>query len=443
MQGTIGIRQEDKDKAERRAALTPDHVRQLIGEHGLRVIVQPADNRIFHDQEYLEAGAQIDADLRQCNIIFGVKEVPIPSIVPGCAHIFFSHTIKAQAYNMPMLKAFLDTRSTLIDYELIVSETGKRTVFFGKFAGYAGMIDSLWAWGQRLALEGIDTPFARLRQAKEYASLEAAKQAIRSVGEEVRRNGLPQAAAPLICGFTGRGNVAQGAQEIYDLLPVQELSAQELMKAATREELPGDRVYKVVFSKADWLRRKNAEAAFDDTHFKAHPEQYESYFADYLPFLSMVINGIFWLPGQPRLISKQDVHDLYRSGQQPRLRVIGDISCDIDGSVEVTLRATSADNPVFVYDADSGTARDGFAGHGPVVMAVDKLPTELPREASQFFGDALLPYVPALAATDFTRSFEELSLREDLKQAIIAHNGQLTPRFSALRQAIAAAQAGA
>ncbi len=441
MQGTIGIRCEDKDRTERRVALTPLHVRKLIADHGYRVIVQPAENRIFTEDMYRDAGAEINDDLRECNIIFGVKEVPIASIVPGVAHIFFSHTIKAQAYNMPMLKAFLDTRSTLIDYELIVSETGKRTVFFGKFAGYAGMIDSLWAWGQRLALEGIDTPLSALRQAKEYESLEAAKQAIREAGEQVRRQGLPAEAGPLICGFTGRGNVARGAQEIFDLLPVEEIAPSDLARVAEQGELSRNKIYKVVFNKSDWLRRKDGSGEFDDADFKANPGAYESYFTDYLPHLSMVINGIFWLPGQPRLITREDIRRLYAGSDQPRLRVIGDITCDIDGSVEITVKATSADNPVFVYETVSGAIRDGFAGRGPVVMAVDKLPTELPREASQFFGDALLPYVPSLATADFTKAYEELSLREDLRRAVIAHKGRLTPRFAGLEQAIVAASA--
>ncbi len=155
-----------------------------------------------------------------------------------------------------------------------------------------------------------------------------------------------------------------------------------------------------------------------------------------MPYLNVLVNGIYWEPRYPRLVTKSYLRSLYESNPNPRLRVIGDITCDIEGSIEATLRATTIDEPVFVYEPLKDRAIDGVEGVGPVVMAVDKLPTELPRQASESFSEALFPFVVPLAETDFARDTQELDLPEEFRRAIIAHQGKLSPEFRHLSELI-------
>jgi saccharopine dehydrogenase (NAD+, L-lysine-forming) len=162
----IGIRRETKDPTQRRAPLSPDHVRELVHRHRIKVLVEPWDQRVFPDREYRHAGAMMSPNLSRCSIVFGVKEPGPEYLIPKKAYCFFSHTIKGQSYNMPLLRAILNRRCTLFDYELVRGDDGKRLLYFGDYAGYAGMIDSLWALGRRLAWEGIDSPFKGVRYAR-------------------------------------------------------------------------------------------------------------------------------------------------------------------------------------------------------------------------------------------------------------------------------------
>ena len=169
---------------------------------------------------------------------------------------------------------------------------------------------------------------------------------------------------------------------------------------------------------------------FQLQEFYDHPERYDAKFEQYLPYLSMMINGIYWEPRYPRLVTLEAARRLYAPGRSPQLRVIGDVTCDIDGSVQLTVKETNALNPVFVYEPLSGVVRDGWEGEGPVILAVDKLPTELPREASSAFGASLVPLVPSLAGADLSRPLDELELPDALRNSIIAHRGALTPAFA-------------
>ncbi len=437
MKNCIGIRQENKDRTERRAPLTPAHVRQLVEQHGLRVLVEPAPNRVFREEEYRQAGAEICDNLEEANIIFGVKEIPKTDLQPQSVYCFFSHTIKAQPYNMPMLKRIMELQDTLLDYELVTNEKGVRQIFFGNFAGYAGMIDSLWAMGQRTAWEGLDTPFREIEPAHHYASLEEAKNAVKAVGEKIGSEGLPAQLTPFICGFSGYGQVSKGAQEIFDLLPVTTIEPEELAEFWQTGQFSNTTLYKVEFKEIHMFRLNpdiDGKTEFDLQEYFQHPERYQANFPQYLPYLSMLINGIYWTPECPRLISKADLQELYRREPHPRLRVIGDIYCDIDGSIQMTVKATNSENPVYVYDPQTGAVRHGVAGNGPVIMAVDKLPTELPREASQFFGDALLPFAPALAKADFSADWETIELPEEFRRAVIIYRGELTEKFKFLEE---------
>ncbi|MCB2203728.1 hypothetical protein KQI65_03200 [bacterium] len=434
MKNTIGIRRETKDPTQQRVPLSPDQVRSLVNDHGLRVLVERMPQRIFPDEEYAAAGAELSDDFRDANIVFGVKEIDTEYMLDDMAYMFFSHTIKAQSYNMDMLRNMLQRNMTLFDYELIKDAEGRRLVFFGNFAGYAGMIDSMWAMGKRLEHEGIASPFAGVRYATEYGLLSDAERAFREMGERIRTEGLPEELTPFICGFTGYGNVSRGAQHLYDLLPVETIAAKDLAAFYRQGTFSRNVVYKVEFREEDMFAPVVDDAPFELQEFYDMPERYRSIFEQYLPYLSMMINGIYWEPRYPRLVTIEAAKTLWSGTQKPRLRVIGDITCDIDGSVQLTVKETNALNPVFVYEPKSGQVRDGHQGDGPVILAVDKLPTELPREASTAFGAALLPHVPVLAAADLTVPFEALQLPPALKNAIIAHRGRLTPEFTYLQE---------
>jgi len=433
----VGIRREDKNRWERRAPLTPDDVAGLIASTGLRFHVQPSPLRIFADAEYARAGAEVREDLSGCDLILAVKEIPLPLLLPGKSYLYFAHVVKGQAYNMPMLRRLLDLGCTLFDYELIADERNRRLVFFGRYAGLAGMIDTLHALGRRLEIEGIASPFAEIRAAHEYADLEDAKGAIGRVGATVAQGGLDERLVPLVVGVTGYGHVSQGVQEILALLPLKTIEPGQLGRLGSGRDVSRHHLYKVVFEEEHMVAPRDGQARFELQDYYDHPEKYVSQFEGYLPHLSVLVNCIYWTERYPRLVTKDAVAALFAPGARPRLRVIGDISCDIDGSVEVTGKATDPDRPCFVYEAATGRLLDGYEGHGPVVMAVDNLPCEIARESSGHFSRSLRDLIAASAGADLEGSFENLRMPEPLKRAAIAWQGRLLPRFAQLEECLA------
>lgn len=433
MVGRIGIRREDKNEWERRAPLTPKHVQELVRNQGVQVVVEPAKTRVFTDAEYADAGAVLSEDLTGCSVILGVKEVPIERLLPSKPYVFFGHVIKGQPHNMPLLKRLIDMRCTLIDYELITNDKGMRIIFFGRYAGLAGTLDTLWALGQRFQVEGVETPLAKVRQAHRYASLDEAKRELERVGSDIRERGFPEEIAPIVVGFTGEGNVSTGAQEVFDWLPVEVVQPEKLQALMSEPPRVHHCLYKLLIPPPLTVQRISGEA-FDWDHYVANPDQYRADMERWLVHLTALVNGIYWDARYPRLVTREWVERTWQPGKQPTLRVIGDISCDIEGSIEVTVRATNQDEPVFVFDPVEGKARTGFDGHGPVVMAVDNLPTELPVESSHVFADALLPFVPLLARCDWTKPYDQLVLPGEMLRGIIVHNGQLVPRWEHLAQ---------
>jgi len=378
----------------------------------------------------------VQEDLSPCSVIFGIKEMPVSFFEPGKAYAFFSHTIKGQKYNMPMLKRLMSLGCHLIDYEKIVDENGQRLLFFGRYAGLAGMIDSLWAFGKRLDREGIVNPFSSIRQTFQYNSLEEAKEAVTAVGEKIKKNGLPLSLTPLVCGFAGYGHVSRGAQEIFDLLPHKEITAGELIPLFKKGETPGNHLYKVVFKEEDMVDPVSRESNFELQDYYDHPEKYKSNFGVYLPYMTLLINAIFWTPRYPRLVTKKSLKNLFEREQTPRLRVIGDITCDIEGSIECTVRATQPDNPVFVYNPLENQAIDGYQGTGVVVLAVDNLPCELPRSSSTNFGNTLAKLVSEIVRADFSTDFARCGLPSGIKKSVILYNGKLTPQYKYLKKCL-------
>lgn len=407
----LGIRRENKGRWERRAPLAPHHVEELVREHGRSFVVQPSPLRVFADDEYRAAGATVREDLDGCRVILGVKEIPPPLIVPEAVHMAFFHVTKGQRENLGQLRRALDARATLIDYEPIVDPHGRRLVFFGRHAGYAGMIDALWTLGRRLRAEGIDTPFGEVRQTKDYAHLEEALRHLAdTVGRSIREHGLPEPLQPLVVGITGGGNVARGALEVLDRLPVVEVAPDELPELFAPDAHPersARTLYKVIFRRGDRVD-----------------------FARHLPYLTLLVNGVYWNPAtDPRLVTWSDLARLWGDATPPRLRVIADLSCDVGGSIEATVEQTLPENPVFVADPATRRTAYGVEGRGPVILAVGNLPAELPRDATEHFGDSLFPYLDLVAAADFDVPLGALALPPELLRAVIVHRGELTPGY--------------
>lgn len=426
MKKIIAIRHEDKYKMERRAALTPQHVKQIV-EQGIEVLVESSEKRVFADEEYANAGAKVTKDISSSSLVFGVKEMPIDYFEANKTYVFFSHTIKGQEYNMPLLKNMVEHKINLIEYEKIANEKGQRLIFFGRFAGLAGMINSLWSYGQRLDKLGIQNCFGSLKQSHKYNSLSEAITEIKAIGEQIKSKGLNSEAGPLIIGVTGYGNVSKGAQEISDLLPIEEISPAELLQKSKENSFALDKVYKVIFKEADLSTTIDENAEFELQDYYNHPEKYKNQFEQYIPHLSILMNCMYWDDRYPRIVTKDFLAELYKTNH--RLKVIGDVTCDPDGSIEATHIGTAIEDPVFIYNPTTRTPEMGFEGEGILIMSVDILPSELPRESSEAFGDVLVNYVKQLAEADYNTSFEALDIPPAFKRALILHKGNLTPDF--------------
>jgi alpha-aminoadipic semialdehyde synthase len=436
MPGTIAIRRETKSPLERRTPITPELVRRLVRSSGVEVLVQPSARRVFHDKEFVRAGATMAENLADSKVILGVKEIPPELFQPDTAYVFFSHVIKGQPYNMPMLAKMLELGCTLIDYEKICDEEGRRLIFFGRFAGLAGMIDSLWALGQRLRREGCPTPLAEIEPAHAYDSLDDAKIAVREAGERIASDGMPEELTPLIIGVAGYGNVASGVREILAELPNREVEPDNL--TSIFDEPSPHCFYQTTFKEEDLVEPTEEGRGFELQDYYDHPERYRSVFGPHLAHLSALMNCNYWDERYPRLVTKEQLKALWSSNTPPRLKVIGDLACDIEGAVECTLKCTEPSDPVYVYDPLEESISSGVDGSGPVILAVDILPAELPREASEEFSSALSPFLPTLAATDFDVPFSELALPPELLGAVIAHRGKLTPDYRYIEAHLAA-----
>lgn len=429
----VGIRREDKNKWERRVPLTPGDVEALQEEAGVRFLVQTSPIRVFNDQEYRAAGAEVAEDLTPASIVLAVKEIPIRELRPERAYVFFAHVIKGQKYNMPMLQHMLDSRCSLVDYERIVDDHHRRLIFFGVEAGQAGALETIRALGERLKGRGVATPLSELRHAYAYENLAAAKEHLRAIGQKVREQGPAEGMPwPLVVGVAGYGNVARGCQEILDCLPMEAVEVEELPGAAGRRGPPSPPFVKVTFKEKDMVAPAQEGAAFELQDYYQHPERYRGRFESHLPHLDVLLNTIYWDERYPRLVTREWARANYGPGREARLQVIGDISCDVEGSIELTLKTTQPDEPCFVWDPDTDTIRMGVEGNGPAIMAVDNLPCELAREASERFSHVLKTMVPELARADWSTDFEMLDLPPHLKRAVIVHRGRLAPDYEYL-----------
>ena len=422
---TLGIRREDKNKWEKRTPITPEHVKKLKDEHGINAIIQTSPIRIFKDKEYQYVGAKIQEDISTANVIFAVKEIPQHLFENNKTYVFFSHVIKGQKKNIPMLKKMMQQECTLIEYEKITDDKNRRLVFFGRYAGLAGMVDSLWAFGQRMKWKGIKTHFSEIEQTVKYKDLDEIKDHLNRVGNKIEKNGLNELISPIVVGFAGYGNVSRGAQEIIDMLPIREIQPSQL--EAIQKNYSDKQIYKVVFKEEDMVEPISTETEFDLQDYYKNPHLYRSVFEKYIPRLSILMNCIYWDKRYPRLITKDFIEENYTL--QMKLQVIGDISVDINGAIEFNVKTTDPSEPVFVYNPIREDIIEGFAGDGVVIMSVDNLPCELPRESSRSFSESLMPFIPDIVKADYSVPFEKLDLPPEIKKAVILYKGKLTPNY--------------
>ena len=434
MAGCAGIRREDKNKWERRTPLIPRHVEELHRKHGIEFIVQPSAIRVFPESEYKSPSAKVDEDLSPCSAIFAVKEIPLELLLPGRTYVFFAHVIKGQRFNMPMLRRLMELGCNLVDYEKVVDDKGRRLIFFGRHAGLAGAVETLCALGRRLESEGISNPFSQLKHPHEYRDLHDIEQAIKAVSNSIAGDGLPRELTPLVIGIAGYGNVGTGAKEIIDLLPNREVQASDLAALSQQPDARNDIIYKVVFKEEDSVEPLSPDNRFELKDYFEHPEKYKGRFETYLPHLTVLVNAIYWEARYPRLVTNKALKKLFSGPQRPKLRVIGDVSCDIEGAIEATVRSTEPGSPCYVYNTADGTTRDGYEGKGVVIMAVDNLPCEIPAESSEYFSKVLKNYVAPIVDADYSKSFDELDLPPEIKRAVILQQGRLTPEFKYLEE---------
>jgi len=427
---TFGIRREDKNIWERRVPFIPSHIADLKKQYRIDFEIQSSSLRAFPDQDYMDAGAIISEKLIDSSIIFSIKEIPLDFFQAQKTYVFFSHTTKGQSYNMPMLQHMMDLGCSLVDYEKIVNDSGRRLIAFGYYAGIVGIMETLWALGHHLDSEHLKNPFSLLPHVYQVSDLPALKNQMQKVGDSIRTQGFPLSLTPFIVGITGYGNVSRGVQEMLDLLPIQEVTPTDLPLLC--ENPSSHCVYKVIFKEQDLMQHRTPSQPFNLDEYYTHPENYRSIFSQYLPYLTVVMNGIYWDTCYPRLITKKEARSLFEKDLHPRLRIIGDISCDLGGSIEFTHKLTEPDNPVFMYNPLTDTAVDGYKGSGIMVMAVDNLPCELPRESSTYFSSVLKEFIPSFHAADFSQSLDESGLSAPLKKAVVLYKGTLTTPYKYL-----------
>ncbi|CDY13519.1 BnaA03g52370D [Brassica napus] len=420
--GVVGILAESVNKWERRTPLTPSHCSRLLQDRtGVsRIVVQPSEKRIYHDALYSDVGCEISDDLSDCGIILCIKQPKLEMILPERAYAFFSHIHRAQKEKMPLLDKILSERVTLYDYELIVGDHGKRLLAFGIYAGRAGLVDFLHGLGQSVDEFNFR---CRISKSRILNSFPLARFIL---------YGLPLGICPLVFVFTGTGNVSLGAQEMFKLLPhtfVEPSNLPELFvkdKGMSQNGKSTKRVHQVygcIITSQDMVEHQDPSKSFDKADYYAHPEHYNPVFHDKIaPYTSVLVNCMYWEKKFPRLLSTKQVQDLAEKGCP--LVGICDITCDIGGSVEFVNRATSIDSPFFRFDPINNSYYNDMDGDGVLCMAIDILPTEFAKEASQHFGDILSEFVGSLASVT-----EVSDLPGHLKKACISYRGELTPLY--------------
>ena len=362
----IGIIKENKVPNDNRVPLSPEQCKFINDSTDHTIIVESSDTRCFEDKEYKEVGITVASSVEHCDLLMGVKEVPLKHLVANKSYMFFSHTIKKQAYNRSLLQAILSKRIRLIDYETLKNKDQQRVIAFGKFAGMVGAHNGVMAYGSRTGLFSLErmTSFLNYKEAVAYY--------------------LSVDLPPMKIVLTGTGRVGNGAAAVLRDMNIKEVTPSEFLS----NQHPSEAVF-TQLSSADYIRHKDSDN-FDKSNFYSHPENYRADFSSYWKVADIFINGIYWDSSAPKFFSLDDMRN-----EQFSIQVIADITCDIapDASVPSTVRASTIEEPIYGFNPISEIEEDPFQPDCIDVMAIDNLPNELSRDASRAFGDMFIEHV--------------------------------------------------
>jgi len=399
---SIGILKEGEKLRDTRSPLTPSNCQTLLGKYSnLKIKLHPCNFRSYKNEEYASIGVEVSDNLDDCDILLGVKEVSIDELISNKKYLFFSHTIKKQEYNRELLKEILNKNIQLIDYECLTYENGTRIIGFGHFAGVVGTYNGFLTWGKR-------TGRFDLKPAHQCLDYSALKEHIDNITLK-----------PLKIIVTGSGRVALGSLEVLKLMGIRQVSPEEFLSEQNDEA-----VYVQLDVKELYGKLSGADYELND--FFTDPTNYISLFEPYTKVCDLMINSIFWNPKAPVYFSEEDTKN-----EDFNISVIADISCDIKGAIPITLKATSIEDPVFGYNPLTQSETAPFQENCIDIMSVENLPNELPRDASQEFGNALINNV-----------LDPLIMNENdspvISRASITKNGNLTENFEYLSEFVEA-----
>lgn len=390
----FGLIKEGKIPTDNRVAFTPLQCKWLKENKNIAVVVEPSSGRCFSDKEYEKQGIEVSNDLSECDVLFGIKEIPISMLLPGKTYFFFSHTKKLQPYNQELFRTLIKKRITLIDYENLEHEDGTRLIGFGFFAGIVGAHNGMLAFGNRTRKFHLE----RIYQNYDFQEL---------VGTYF---GLKLPNIRIV--VTGSGRVAHGILEIMNLMGMHQVEPDEYLN----EEFS----YPVYVNlKGDQLYKNISTGNYDRDEFHKHPELYKSLFRQYLKSTDILLNGVYWTRDMPPLfeIADMDEHDF-------RLQTISDITDDMHGSVPCNLGDVTMEEMVYGVDKKTATRTAPYLPGSVDLLAVGNLPNELPKDASRYFGEQLIKYV-----VDDLESGSEV-----LDKATMVKAGEITPRFEYMKK---------
>jgi alanine dehydrogenase len=393
----LGIIREGKVPPDLRAPFTPAQCEEIQAQWPVQIVVQPSTIRCFKDEEYQKHGILVQEDISDCDVLLGVKEVPVDQLIPAKTYLFFSHTIKKQLYNRRLLQAVLEKKIRLVDYEVLTDEMGDRLVAFGFYAGVVGAHNGIWTYGQRTGLFSLP----RMHESHDYAEIKAA----------YKQTKWP----PMRIVLTGSGRVSSGAVRNLHDMGIHQVSPRDFLTKTYPHP-----VFTQLFAQ-DYARHHDKKRIFNKEHFYAHGEEYVSTFAPYFRRTDILINGIFYDQKAPAYFTREEM-----CNPDFQIQVIADISCDIapDASIPATLQPSKIADPVYGYNPHTGEIAPPFQSDTVDVMAIDNLPSELPRDASAFFGKQLIDHVlPELLVGPQSAI---------IHRATIAEKGHLTERYGYL-----------
>jgi alanine dehydrogenase len=386
----IGLIREGKVPADNRVALTPSQCKWIQENKDISIVVQSSEIRCYSDCEYKNAGIEVKEDLSECDILFGIKEIPINMLISGKTYFIFSHTRKLQSYNQKLLQAIIAKKITLIDYECLEHEDGTRLIGFGFFAGVVGAHNGMMAYGNRTGNFFLD----RVYKKKNFQELIHTYFGLK----------LPL----LKIAVTGSGRVAHGILEIMNLMEIHEAEPDEYK--TTQFSYP---VY--VHLKGQDLYVNKLTGMYNRKEFHDHPDKYKCLFKDYISETDILLNGVYWEQKIPRLFEMDDLKN-----ENFRIKTIADISDDRHGSVPCNLGDNTMENPVYGVNRITGTRTVPYMEGSIDVMAVGNLPNELPRDASRYFGEQLIKYILDDLLSNTTKIIQD---------ATIVKDGNLTENF--------------